>query len=80
VTEIAGKRLQVLFGYSASVLQGGEVQAAARALSIEVEPIKIRRAEEIAPSFEALGSHKVDALFGGGTVNPLSLCLFSIAV
>lgn len=78
VTEIAGKRLQLLHdtvphlrrlgvifdvGYSASVLQRGEVQAAAQTLSVEVEPIKIRRAQDIAPSFEALSSHKVDALY-----------------
>jgi putative ABC transport system substrate-binding protein len=78
VTEIAGKRLQLLHdtvphlrrlgvifdvGYSASVLQKGEVQAAAQTLSVEVEPIKIRRAQDIAPSFEALSSHKVDALY-----------------
>ena len=78
VTEIAGKRLQLLHdavphlrrpgvifdaGYSGSVLQGGEVQAAAHTLNVEVELIKIRRAEGIASSFEALGSHKVDALY-----------------
>jgi putative tryptophan/tyrosine transport system substrate-binding protein len=78
VTELAGKRLQLLHevvphlrrlavmfdvSYSASVLQMSEVQAAAHTLGVEVAPIKIRRAEDIAPSFEALGSQKVDALY-----------------
>jgi putative ABC transport system substrate-binding protein len=78
VTEIAGKRLQLLHevvphlrrlavlfdvGYSASELQMGEVQKAAHILGVEVEPAKIRRAEDIAPSFEALKSQKVDALY-----------------
>ena len=78
VTEIAGKRLQLLHevvphlrrlavlfdvGYSASELQMGEVQKAAHILGVEVEPTKIRRAEDIALSFEALKSQKVDALY-----------------
>jgi len=78
VTEIAGKRLQLLHevvprlrrlavlfdgGYSASELQMGEVQKAAHILGVEVEPAKIRRAEDIALSFEALKSQKVDALY-----------------
>ena len=78
VTEIAGKRLQLLHevvphlrrlavlfdvGYSASELQMGEVQKAAHMLGVEVEPTKIRRAEDIALSFEALKSQKVDALY-----------------
>lgn len=78
VTEIAGKRLQLLHqvvphlrrlavlfdvGYSASELQMGQVQTAARTLGVEVEPTKIRRAEDIAPSFEALKFQKVDALY-----------------
>jgi putative tryptophan/tyrosine transport system substrate-binding protein len=32
----------------------GEVQAAARTLGLEVAPLEIRRAEDIAPAFEAL--------------------------
>ena len=78
VTEIAGKRLQLLHdtvpdlrrlaimfdaGYSASMLQGREVEAAARTLNIEVELIKIRQAEDIASSFGTFSSHKVDALY-----------------
>ena len=40
----------------------GEVQAAARMLGIEVAPLAIRRAEDIAPAFEAL-KPQADALY-----------------
>jgi len=78
VTEIAGKRLHLLHevvphlrrlaalfdvGYSASELQMGEVQKEAHILGVEVELTKIRRAEDIALSFEALKSQKIDALY-----------------
>jgi putative tryptophan/tyrosine transport system substrate-binding protein len=74
-SELAGKRLELLrevvprlrrlaimvdFNYPQAVLEMGEVQAAARTLGIEVAPLVIRRAEDIAPAFEAL---KVDALY-----------------
>jgi ABC-type uncharacterized transport system substrate-binding protein len=36
------------------VLEVGEVQAAARTLDLEVPPLEIRRAEDIAPAFESL--------------------------
>src|SRR5262249_39402999 len=39
-----------------------EVQAAARALGLEVATLEIRRAEDIAPAFEALNG-RVDALY-----------------
>ena len=41
-------------GYPAAVLEMGEVQAAARTLGLEVTIFEIRRAEDIAPAFEAL--------------------------
>jgi putative ABC transport system substrate-binding protein len=78
VTELAGKRLQLLreivpnlrrlavlfdVGYSGSELQMRELQTAAHKLGVEVEPTGIRRSENIAPSFEALKSQKVDALY-----------------
>ena len=78
MTEIAGKRLQLLHevvpnlrrlavlfdvGYSGSELQMREVQTAAHTLGVEVEPTKIRQAQDVAPSFEALKSQKVDALY-----------------
>ena len=68
-TDIAGKRLELLrevvpnlrrlaimfnAGYPATVRETGEVQAAARTLGLEVAPHEIRRAEDIAPVFEAL--------------------------
>jgi ABC-type uncharacterized transport system substrate-binding protein len=76
-TDVAGKRLQLLreimpqlrrlaimvdFNAPQSVLEMGEVQAAARALGIEVAPLPIHRAEDIAPAFDALKA-KADALY-----------------
>src|SRR5262245_36046488 len=70
-TDLAGKRLELLrevlpvlqrlailanVGYPASVVEIGEVQAAARKLSYEVEILEIRRAEDIGPAFERLKS------------------------
>ena len=75
--DIAGKRLELLreviptlrrlaimfdAGYPASVLEMGEVQAAARTLGLEVAPHEIWRAEDIAPVFETLKS-QADALY-----------------
>jgi putative tryptophan/tyrosine transport system substrate-binding protein len=68
-TDIAGKRLELLrevvphlhrlaimfdAGYPACVKESGEAQAAARTLGVEVAPLEIRRAEDIAPAFAAL--------------------------
>src|SRR5262249_45960267 len=52
------QRLAILanVGYPASVVEIGEVQAAARKLSYEVEILEIRRAEDIGPAFERLKS------------------------
>jgi putative ABC transport system substrate-binding protein len=76
-TEVAGKRLQLLreimprlrqlaimvdFNAPQSVLEMGEVQAAARALGIEVAPLAIYTAEDIVPAFDALKA-KADALY-----------------
>ncbi len=76
-TDLAGKRLELLHeavprlhrvaviadvGYAAAVREMGEVQAAARTLGLEVTPLEIRSAEEIAPALEALKA-KVDALY-----------------
>ena len=76
-TELAGKRLELLrevvpdlrrlavmlnVGSSEPVLEMGRVQAAARTFAIEVTPLEIRRAEDIAPTFEALKS-QADALY-----------------
>jgi len=49
-------------GNPASVLEMGEAQAAARNLGLEVTTCEIRRAEEIAPAFEAI-RHRADALY-----------------
>src|ERR1700730_11212576 len=76
-TELAGKRLELLrevvphlrrlaimgnVGYSSSVVEMGEVQAAARTLGLEAAPLEIRRAEDIAPAFAALKA-QADALY-----------------
>ena len=75
--DLAGKRLELLrsvvpglrrlailvvAGNANSALEMGEVQAAARTLGLEVAPFEIRRAEDIAPAFEALKGH-VEALY-----------------
>src|SRR5262249_23095772 len=41
-------------GYPASVLEMNEVQETARTIGLEVATLEIRRAEDIAPAFEAL--------------------------
>src|SRR5262245_38260161 len=83
-TDLAGKRLELLrevvprlrrlailvdFGNTQPVLEMGEVQAAARTLGIEVTPLPVRRAEDIAPAFDALKA-QADALYvvGAGLV------------
>jgi ABC-type uncharacterized transport system substrate-binding protein len=67
--ELAGKRLELLrevlpglrrvaimanAGSPVAVAEVGEVQAAARALGLEVDTLEIRRADDIAPAFAAL--------------------------
>jgi putative ABC transport system substrate-binding protein len=75
--ELAGKRLEfarelapglhrlaIMFnvGNAQPVLEMGETQAAARMLGLEVVPLVIQRAEDIAPAFQALKS-RADALY-----------------
>jgi putative tryptophan/tyrosine transport system substrate-binding protein len=75
--DLAGKRLELFqevvprlrrlavivdVGYPAAVMEMGEVQAAARTLGIEVKPLEIRRADDIAPAFEALNA-EADGLY-----------------
>jgi putative ABC transport system substrate-binding protein len=76
-TDLAGKRIQLLrellpglrrlamianVGYVGSVVEIGEVQAAARKLGLDADVLEIRRAEDIAPAFGALKSG-VQALY-----------------
>jgi putative ABC transport system substrate-binding protein len=76
-TDLASKRLEMLrevlpglrtvailfdVGSPNSVLEMGEAQAAARTLGLAVVTSEIRRAEDIAPVFEALKGH-ADALY-----------------
>ena len=84
-TDLASKRLELLrevlprlrrlaiignAGNPQVVLEMGEVQAVARGLDIELAPLEIRRAEDIAPAFEALTA-PADALYvvGDALVN-----------
>jgi putative ABC transport system substrate-binding protein len=75
--DLAGKRLELLgeivpglrqvailgnVGNPATVLEVSEVQAAARTLNLEVATGEIRRAEDIAPAFEALKG-RAEALY-----------------
>ena len=75
--DLAGKRLELLrevvpglrrlaimgnVGNPNVVLEMSEVTAAARTLGVEVVPLEIRRAEDIAPAFEAL-KRRVEALY-----------------
>jgi putative tryptophan/tyrosine transport system substrate-binding protein len=83
--DLASKRLELLrevlprlrrlaiignAGNPQSVLEMGEVQAVAGGLGIEVAPLEIRRAEDIAPAFETLRA-QADALYvvGDALVN-----------
>ena len=49
-------------GFAQGVLEMGEVKATARTLGLEVTPLEIRRAEDIAPAFEALKA-QADAVY-----------------
>ena len=76
-TDLAGKRVELLrevvpglrrmaimanVGAPAAVVEIGEVQAAARTVGLEVATSEIRRAEDIAPAFEALKG-RAEALY-----------------
>jgi putative ABC transport system substrate-binding protein len=76
-TDSVGKRLELLRGvipqlrrlaimadadYRESVLEVGDVQAAARALGLGITPLEIRRTEDIASAFETLKA-QTDALY-----------------
>ena len=58
------RRLAIMFdgGYRASIEENGQVQAMARTLGLEAAAHEIRRAEDIAPVFDALKGH-ADALY-----------------
>jgi ABC-type uncharacterized transport system substrate-binding protein len=76
-SDAAGKRLELLrevvpslrrlaimtnVGNPQAVLEMGEVQAAAHKLGIEVAPLEIRRAEDIAPAFATIKA-QTDAIY-----------------
>jgi putative tryptophan/tyrosine transport system substrate-binding protein len=58
------RRLAIMLnvGFPQAVLEMAGVQAAARKLDLEVTPLEIRKAEDIAPAFEELDA-KADALY-----------------
>jgi ABC-type uncharacterized transport system substrate-binding protein len=76
-TDLAGKRIELLreivphisrlailtnVGYAAAVSEMGQVEAAARIFGLEALTMGIRRADDIAPAFEALKG-RADALY-----------------
>src|SRR5438132_4187098 len=76
-TDLAAKKLEVLreavpdfrrlavlanVGSPASVLEKGEVEAAARTFNLDIVPVEIRRAEEIVPAFMTL-KDRAEALY-----------------
>jgi len=69
-------------GFPQGVLEMGEVQAVARKLGIEVASLEIRRAEDIAPAFEALNA-QADALYVVGdalvSANRTRIMTFSLS-
>jgi ABC-type uncharacterized transport system substrate-binding protein len=84
-TDLGSKRLELLrevlprlrrlavmanAGYPDGVVEMREVQAAARTLGLEVAPLEVRRAEDIAPAFAALKA-QAEALYvvGDALVN-----------
>jgi putative ABC transport system substrate-binding protein len=76
-SDLAGKRLGLLrevvpgfrrlamladIGFRDSIVEMGEVEAAARTLGIDIVKLEVRRAEEIAPAFEA-HKNQAEALY-----------------
>jgi putative ABC transport system substrate-binding protein len=76
-TDLASKRLELLreavprlhrlaimadAGYPDSLREAGNVAAAARTLGLDVAPVEIRRADDVAPAFETLKA-QADALY-----------------
>jgi putative ABC transport system substrate-binding protein len=95
-TDLAGKRVELLrevvpdlrrlaimvnVGDPGAVLDMREVQATARTLGLEILPLEIRRAEDIAPAFEALKG-RADALYvcGDALVNTNRIRINTLAV
>jgi putative ABC transport system substrate-binding protein len=95
-TDLASKRLELLrevapglrrlavmvdAGLPEAMLEMREVQATARALGIEVAPLEIRRAEDVAPAFEGLKAQAdalyvvVDTLIGSNRTRIITLAL-----
>jgi putative ABC transport system substrate-binding protein len=94
--DLAGKRLQLLHevvprlhrlavvvdvGYPGAVREMGELEAAARGLGVDLAPIEIRRAEDIAPAFEAVRP-TADALYavGDALINANSTRIITLAL
>ena len=94
--DLAGKRLELLrealprlrrlaiignAGYPDAVREMREAQAAARTLSLEVAPLEIRRAEEIATAFATLDA-QADALYvvGDAVVNANRTRIITLAL
>jgi putative tryptophan/tyrosine transport system substrate-binding protein len=96
MADLAGKRLELLrqvvpglsrvaimgnVGNPFTVLELGEVQAAAGTLGLDVDTLEIRQAQDIAPAFEALKG-RADALYvcGDALVNTNRIRINTLAV
>src|SRR5215831_16460109 len=68
-------------GYPAALLEIREVEAAARALGLEIDTAELRRAEDISPAFDAFRS-RVQALYvcGDALVNSNSVRINTLAL
>jgi putative ABC transport system substrate-binding protein len=77
-TDLTGKRLELLrevipslhrlavmasVGSPASMLEMGDVQAAARTLGLDIATFEIQRTEDFAPAFETLKNNRAQALY-----------------
>jgi ABC-type uncharacterized transport system substrate-binding protein len=77
------RRLAVMANadYSGAVTEKAEIDTAARALTLEVVPLPIRRAEDIAPAFEALkGRAEVLYVVGDSLTNTHRLRINTFAL
>ena len=67
--------------FAQAVLEMGEIKATARTLGLEVTPLEIRRAEDIAPAFDAIRAQAdalyiaSDALFAANRTRIITLAL-----
>jgi ABC-type uncharacterized transport system substrate-binding protein len=95
-TDLAGKRFEILrealpnlrrlgaianVSYSASLLEIGQLRLAAGKLGVDVDVLEIRRAEDIAPAFEALkGAAQALYVCPDATINANHARIYTLAL